>query len=401
MSYFPSITLTPSNNGTSDAFDRLRVSQPYAIFDSKHLIDSGSILWAETASVGSKIEYTSSRASVKLKAFGTNGQVIRQTRQRFNYQPGKSQFVAQTFLFSSESAGVIKRLGYFDDNNGIFLEQSGTNINVVLRSSASLVVSESRISQSNWNIDTLTGTGASGQTIDFTKAQIFAADFEWLGVGIIRYGFFMASTLYYVHQITNQNALTSVYMSTPNLPLRYEITNTAGATTGTLEQICSTVVSEGGYEFGGILRAADTRDRSVEITASAYRPVVAIRYAAGKQFPSVSLTSIAVLNLSSSVSALRYSLLLNPSFSAAPTFQSIPNSAVEFATGSNQTIGSDGMKLLTGFAGTLDKNASSDLQSFIRLGCDITGSSDILCLAVQALTGSCNVAGSITYREST
>jgi hypothetical protein len=80
------------------------------------------------------------------------------------------------------------------------------------------------------------------------------ADVEWLGVGSVRVGFVINGAYIICHQFNHANQVgnTKVYMTTASLPIRYEITNT-GATTGNsmMTQICSSVISEGGFQLSG------------------------------------------------------------------------------------------------------------------------------------------------------
>lgn len=155
----------------------------------------------------------------------TAGVRARQTRMRFNYQPGKGQEVILTGVFGAGQAGITKRIGYFDTNNGLFFQLSGTTLSVVRRTSTSGSPVDNVVTQANWNIDKLDGTGASGVTLDLTKTQIMIIEFEWLGVGRVRYGFDIDGKIIFVHQLFNANNLTEVYISTPNLPVKYEIAN--------------------------------------------------------------------------------------------------------------------------------------------------------------------------------
>jgi hypothetical protein len=143
---------------------------------------------------------------------------------------------------SSNTSSCTTRLGYFDANNGLFFQYTNNTISVVLRN----ITIDTQINQTSWNIDKMDGTGASSISLDFTKSQLYVIDFEWLSVGRIRFGFYLFGKINYCHQITNLNSLTAPYMLSPNLPIRYEIISTSGAT-GSLVQICSTVISEGGY----------------------------------------------------------------------------------------------------------------------------------------------------------
>jgi hypothetical protein len=117
-------------------------------------------------------------------------------------------------------------VGYYDDSNGLFVELQDSTINFVLRSTKTGVVTEDRISQSNWNIDPLNGSGPSGITLDITKAQILFIDFEWLGVGTVRVGFVIDGKIYYANYFNHANIIDSTYMKTATLPISYEIKNT-------------------------------------------------------------------------------------------------------------------------------------------------------------------------------
>ena len=154
---------------------------------------------------------------------------IRQTFEYYRYQPGRSQQVLMTGVMGAKKTNVRQRIGLFDANNGLFFEQDGTNLKVVRRTKTSGVVVDNAVFQSAWNIDHLDGAGKSGILLDMSKAQIFVIDFEWLGVGRVRFGFNINGITYYCHQIFNANNLTTVYMQTANLPLRYELQNTAAS----------------------------------------------------------------------------------------------------------------------------------------------------------------------------
>jgi len=123
------------------------------------------------------------------------------------------------------TSGITTRIGYFDNSNGLFFQYdtSSSTISVVLRNTTT----DTPIPQSSWNIDKMDGTGVSGITLNFTKAQLFVIDFEWLSVGRIRFGFYIFGRINYCHQITNLNELTNPYMLSPNLPSRYEISSIA------------------------------------------------------------------------------------------------------------------------------------------------------------------------------
>jgi len=87
-------------------------------------------------------------------------------------------------------------------------------------------VVETKVRQSEWNIDKLDGTGASGYNIDLTKMQMFYIDYSWYGAGAVRFGIKNnRGEVIYCHRMMNNNQNTESYMRSGNIPARYE-TNT-------------------------------------------------------------------------------------------------------------------------------------------------------------------------------
>jgi hypothetical protein len=89
----------------------------------------------------------------------------------------------------------------------------------------------------------------SGVTLDLTKTHIVIIDYQWLGVGRVRVGFDIGGSILYVNEFPHANIGTIVYMGTPNLPVRYEVSNTGiSPSTNYIDAICSGVVSEGAVQ---------------------------------------------------------------------------------------------------------------------------------------------------------
>ena len=267
-------------DGAADAFGRLRVSEAFTLGDYKHTygIDPN---FRDTLSNGGTVTHITNQAAARLATTNdASSRAIHQTKMYHNYMPGKSQLIKSTINFYSATANVTKRTGYYDDLNGIYFEQTGTGeLAFVIRTDTSGTASDARRAiQSSWNKDRCDGTGPSGFNLDITKTQIFFTDFQWLGVGRVRCGFVHDGQIIVAHEFYNSNNLPTVYMSNPNLPIRCEILNT-GATAGAFfDQICSTVVSEGGYVENGIDFSIDSGQTSQSITvANGMYPVVAIR----------------------------------------------------------------------------------------------------------------------------
>lgn len=280
-----------------DAFGRMRSSAPYTLFQSQSRYAPAEGYVSDLNSTHPTPElYNADESSIDLNVNLPNGEyVTRQSARVFPYQPGKSLLVMSTFAMSPFLENNLQQVGYFNDDNGVFFERDNTGVlNFVLRSNSAPTpgtVTNTRVSQSNWNGDKLDGTGASGVTLDPTKAQIFFADFEWLGVGQVRCGFVLNGKLIVCHSFFNANSLATTYMTTAILPVRAHIENTsavpAGPNTPFLKTICNTVISEGGFsEISKDYFASE--DTVTAITAGGagtpgnYIPLAAIRLPAAR-----------------------------------------------------------------------------------------------------------------------
>jgi len=252
------ITSGPTSGG-SDAFGRMRVSDTFTLADYSHIYGEEVELLTKTVGAASTTEVNPNTASIALiVGTGSADKVIHQSRMYHHYMPGKSQFVLTSFNFTDVRENTTKKIGYFDDRNGVFLQQAGDGtVSVVRRSYTTGSAVDTVVNQSNWNLDKLDGTTLSGITADFTKTHLFVADFQWLGVGRIRCGLVIGGQIIYFHEFNHANILENVYWSLPSLPIRCEVANTAAAVGITsMQQICSTVMSEGGYVETGVEFAA-------------------------------------------------------------------------------------------------------------------------------------------------
>jgi len=269
-----------ANTPNIDAFGRLRTSTPFTLFDSSHRFDDNE-LWSTSTATGGTATFNSAQGLVDLDVTTSSGsEVVRETTKVFSYQPGKSLLVINTFVMSTAKTNLRQRVGYYGAANGYYLELNNTTLSFVERSSVSGSLVNTPVAQASWNVDPMDGSGPSGVTLDITKAQILFMDLEWLGVGTVRIGFIVNGNFYVCHKFHHANIITSTYITTASLPIRYEITNT-GATSGasTLKQICSTVLSEGGYQLNGLQQAVNipvTTPRNLAVAGTFY-PIVSIR----------------------------------------------------------------------------------------------------------------------------
>lgn len=388
-----------------DSFDRLRVSNPYTIFDSKQLYDKQPLFFDEITGGSATSTHSTIHARTRMTVTASSSDyVIRQTKQRFNYQPGKSELLFITF-YAPQETGVTKRIGLFDStasspymtaNNGIFLSigESTVSLNIAKNGSTTETVT-----QANWNVDPMDGTGVSGITLDLDATHIFCCDFEWLGVGRVRCGLVIDGVVYYVHYFNhaNDSTFTSVYMSSPNLPIRYDIASD-GTGGGDLDHICSTVMSEGGIEETGLSRSIDTGTTHIDANAADTSYVMlALRL----KTTHLDLTVLPkyISMISETNDDFRWSVLLNPTYNGTLTFSDITNSGCQYAAGATANdITAEGIKLDSGYAksaGSIDR----EIITSLRIGSQIDGTRDVLVLACTPLASNADLQGSLTFRE--
>ena len=236
----------------NDAFGRLRVSNPLTLFDSFYRYNDNQKFNNYTSGTAT----ISSNATSAMTAFtigtASGDKAYRESTRVFAYQPGKSLQIMSTFVMAPTKDNLRQRIGYFDTENGVYLEQLGSTVTLNIRSNVTGSLQYETVAQADWNGDPLNGDGVSTLTLDLTKAQIFWIDIEWLGVGTVRCGFVIDGQFITAHQFHHANRIASTYMTTACLPVRYEIENVdETASSSTMYTICSTVISEGGYALNG------------------------------------------------------------------------------------------------------------------------------------------------------
>ena len=424
-------TLTSDTPGSAaiDAFGRGRFAAPYTIADYSHAYGQEEEMITEASGSGT----TSNKpdeASIELSlGTGATDYVVHQSRQYHQYQPGKSQLVMMSFNFQTVRANTSKRLGYFDDRNGVFLQQAGDGtVSIVKRSYSSGAAVDTTIDQADWNINKLDGSEASaGITLDLTKSHLLIIDFQWLGVGRIRVGFAIGGAIVYCHEFLHSNVDTTVYWSNPALPVRCELRNTGTAVgTTTSLQTCATVMSEGGDQTTGATHSTVTPVLSSKSWSNGdigrRQVVLAVRLknsiVSRPNRGLIKLNSYSLQSSSSSVILEMWRLTdssrLSRSDSTAPTWVDVGGESIAQVCYDAQFIETDNLnysfKTDSSFvaannpsgkqaAGVSALGASIAKRDYIAQNYDSTDS-QVWCLTATALTTTAtNVWGSITWNE--
>lgn len=382
-----------SDSSSVDAFHRLRVSNIYTEFAGKQIHDNLPLLWddQEVSGGSTSSTYTAAKASTTIGvAASTAGNRTRQTFRRFNYEPGKSQLILMTGTMpGATSDGITARVGYFDDNDGIFFEEKDQVLAFVVRTSTSGSPSDAeRVEQTSWNIDKMNGSGPSGILLDDTKDFILVIDFQWLGTGRVRVGFEVGGDIIYCHEFLHANENTNVYMSTPNLPLRYEIENDGTGPAATMQTICATVISEGGDPFTGVNYYISTGNTGIDATTGGTNyTILAVRLKSTHLDATVVPIDLSVLV--TTADDVEWSIIMNPTINSVGTLSwtSLTNGPIEYAVGSTTHTITNGAAIDGGFISQATKGASASHRhdKGLVLGSAIDGTRDIMVLAARPL----------------
>jgi len=254
-----------ANQYILDAFGKIRVTTPTTLLDIRFpgQNDGSANFLTNNLQIDSFFNGSYSgvynNSKLLIEALGA-GYYISQSRIFCTYQPGKSLLVMESGILYPGNDAYTTRIGYFNNiypvvsndlsvRNGLYFQHSQGIYSVNITNYTTGTPTTNSIIQSDWNIDKMDGTGISGLNLNFSKTQLFVIDMEWLGVGKIRFGFYAYGKIQYCHQVNNINILTSPYTSSINLPICYSIHNTQSTdvSANNFTQICSTVISEGGY----------------------------------------------------------------------------------------------------------------------------------------------------------
>ncbi len=399
-------TLGPT---ATDAFGRFRISQPFTLFDTFHRYEDTGKSSIYTTGTNSTSTFDVNGGNIIMAISTASGAaVFRETNRVFAYQPGKSLLILKTFCMGPAKPGLRQRIGYFDLANGIFLERNGSQISFVLRSSSiDGTVREKRALKENWNITTLDGTGADKIILDLSLSQIFYTNIEWLGVGSVQCGFLINGQFIpcHVFHYANEAGSTTTYMTTACLPIRSEIENTTATTsTSILREICSTVISEGGYELRGrplsvghILNSPYTLG-----SVNTLYPVLSIRLKSNRTGGIVLPKNFSLAPLTAA--NYRYVLLSGAITSGGGWLSAGDNSSVEYNITATSVV--NGIILETGYIlATNQSSISPALQdypfAFQLERNSFTGQRYEFVLAVSTTAQNPNVVASFNWEELT
>lgn len=401
MSFPKGFKVAFEDSANLDAFGRLRTSELITQLDVKQSIDDQPlILDKETVGTGSAT-YEQTHSRTNMTTTSSSDAVVVQTKQRATYITGKSQLIFITFAHMDHQTSVDKYIGYFNSStsspytsglDGLFLKSDGSDYTLEIWRDG---VATEQQARANWD-DPMDGTGKSKITLDFGKTQILCIDFEWLGVGRVRFGFIVDGQFVPVWSFNNANNKDNVYMQNPNHSIRWQIEQNAG-TAGRLEAICGSVSSEGSINELAKTFSVNNGTTALSATVAGTKYMgVALRLADPSVF--VKIVDVAMLGLSND--AYIWELILNPTIAGSPSWSSVTNSQIEYWFGAtaNTVTGGTGTVIANGF-GSAESNQTSDIETAFRLGESIAGTEDVIALVLTPVTTGLSILPSMGWQE--
>lgn len=425
-----------SDDFTLDSFERARVSEPVNIFEysfGAQAPATATNIWESTAFGAGTESLTTNLYATDLNtttATGTGRWI--QSFAHCRYAPGISTLLRFTASFNAAVTNVRSRVGMFTDQgtfpstagDGVFFELDGATLSVVRRyMTQGAGGTEERVNQSSWNLDKMDGTGASGVTLNLTKPQHMVIEYQWLGVGTIRFGFETgAKGIVWCHEMISVNAISEAWGRTGTLPVRAECyTFGTAAQAGKLTLINCVVQQEGivtnrPWRYFGAVSGTTAK---VGGTAAGMFPVISLRAASTNDLTKRATIipvsfEVNVVVVGTGTTSLQVALIMNPTPNTGATFAgTVTGSVCTFDTAATATTAVDGTRIFMAVIPNVVGRYFFDLNTMAlenanKIGYNSAGSvaitgSSVLTLGVGTLTGTTSAAatvvGTINWKE--
>ena len=329
--------------------NRLKVSPYQTVFFNTFQYGKETDVWDESITGTASAAHNVNASNVVMQVGSTAGdKIVRQTKQVMRYIPGRGGTLAFAIRLDTPVAGVRRRFGLFDDNNGAYFEDNGGVYSYVIRSNVTGVVTETRVTRDNWNGEKFDGNGWTGVTADPTKQQMISINYEWYGAGIVQFNWLMKNETIASHTFENSNTNDRVWCSTPFLPIRVEIENVTGAAgTHYIYQGSNSLIQEGEPEkLGTLLSIANPITGTTMSSANTFYPIISLQLKSNQLSAVMLLRSLqAATNDNTNV----YWKLLENATNTGGTWvdHPDPNSFLQYNI--TQTATTGGTTLLNGF----------------------------------------------------
>ena len=402
MSFIYNNSIKYSDSPNMDAFGRLRTSAVTNLVDVKHVYDKNPLQVNEVTAGTATSIFNQEFARVRMSTSANNDLVIRQTKTHPIYQPGKGQLFEASFSNFQLESNVIKRVGGFTTTtastynsifDGFFLESNGvTNvISFQLWRSGTIIYSAAT---TDW-VDTMFDT----TNLDWSNANLMMVDYQWLGVGRMRFGLNISGQTFNFTEHNCANNEPNVYMSSPNQPIRYEIRQ-LGVGSGYFDMLCSQVSTEGAlnglYSLVGITHSSQVTLNTPATPNGTKYPYIGFRLKQGYKSVTSQLVNSYIVGVTNDLFVI--TLEFNPTLSSTPVWSGTTNSPFEYSLQDGTLTISQSGYILRSLIADISTSTTVSVDApdnQIRVGSNINGSLDEMWICITPLTADPKLRGSM------
>lgn len=371
------------------ATGELLIDEPWLISPLKFSYNMNTYSAITNTTGSGTITYDSGLAIMESTGAGT-ATITSGIRAYAEPGQGVSCVFAAAFFNSIDITGVIEIAGVGNDTDGFFFGSVDGLFGILHRNNSV----DTFITQNQWNVDKMDGTGTSGIVLDTTLGNIYKIQYLRLEFGNINFYIESAETGQFVlvHQIEYTNNNTAPSLSNPGIQLMAQVSSTGG-------EIYMELSSMGLYTEGifnphlGIrnnISDSNTIDTTIVTTLSIRNDSVFFSITNQLMvFPD----QMSILNASDSNTDALFSLYLNPTVDTAPTFFQVnPNSCVSYSIDVSTFSGGT-------FVGSFGlSNGSSKSIKIEDYGLELSPG-DVLVIACSTLADEGTMYASISWLE--
>lgn len=381
--------------------NRLKTSNKVVVFSNTFQFSKEVDLWDEQLLNGATSVNDQFQSSVIMTVTSSPGsRVVRQTRKVMHYVPGRSAEFTIVATNVNLKVGHRARIGVFDERNGVFFERAADGeLYAVVRSSVSGSAVDTRVSQSNFNLDRMDGTGPSGIVDQPGTIRTLHIEYEWYGAGDVIFSYIIGGKICPLHRFTFANIITTSWCSTPFNPIRLELENISSNSSAVLEQYSTSYSLEGEIRSIGIPKITGIPIPGVQIPGIlTYRPVLSLRLKPNSLNAVVFLEEVQAFT--SSNSFLTFRIVRNATLNAVTwTDHQTGESAVEVNVDATTATGGVTVALgvipLNGIPYVLDTGHGEFQLGRYNLGT----TSDVFSLLLACATNNATALGTLRWRE--
>lgn len=245
----------------------------------------------DTTGSGSIVSPTENNPWVGLSVTTANGdEAVYQSKRYLRYWAYRTHKATFAVSFDTAVANTTQEAGVFDANDGWFFRFSDSGLQLVLRSGVTGSPVDTVISQDDFNLDRLDGDGPSGLRVGldirFDRGVTYGIQYNWYGTQVVKFFIAYGGSVVYLHEQIFTGTLDGVPFSrTASLPLRFAISNSDTAASGSTMRVGTVSHSVGDDASGDVFDIFSASNGTTAVTVDStttWQDLIAIRPLATK-----------------------------------------------------------------------------------------------------------------------